>query len=86
MDSAPCAAARCRCAGLILCGYENNADVVGAINIRARGMHQRRDEGQDTADASAGCFGTARIACEVSLVRGQQQEPTEATIRELACA
>ena len=70
----------------VVCGYENHADVVGAINIRARGMQQLRDEGQDTADASAGCFGTARIACEVSLVRGQQQEPTEVTIRELACA
>ena len=69
----------------VVCGYENNADVVGAINLRARGMQQRRDEGQDTADASAGCFGTARIACEVSFVRGQQQEPTEATIHELAC-
>jgi len=70
----------------VTCGYENNADVVGAINIRARGMQQLRDEGQDTADASVRCLGTARIACEVSFVRGQQQEPPEATIHELACA
>lgn len=70
----------------VVCGYENNADAVGAINVLARGIQQPRDEGQDTADACAGCFGTARIACEVSLVRGQQQEPTEATIREFAGA
>lgn len=44
------------------CGYENNADVVGAINILNRGMKML--EGQDTADASAGCASTARIACE----------------------
>ena len=70
----------------MVCGYENNADLVGAINILSRGMQQLRDEGRDAADASAGWETTARIACEVSLVRGQQQEPTEATIRELACA
>ena len=34
------------------CGYENHADLVGAINILSRGMHMLRDEGQDTADAS----------------------------------
>ena len=48
------------------CGYENNADLVGAINILSRGMHMLRDEGQDMADASAGWDTTARIACEVS--------------------
>ncbi|MDR9095491.1 hypothetical protein FEP28_05582 [Burkholderia multivorans] len=36
------------------CGFEENADVVGAINILSRGMQLLRDEGQDTADASAG--------------------------------
>lgn len=46
------------------CGYENNADLVGAINILNRGMKML--EGQDTADASAGCASTARIACEVN--------------------
>ena len=46
------------------CGYENNADVVGAINILNRGMKML--EGQDTADASVGCASTARIACEVN--------------------
>lgn len=48
------------------CGFEDNADLVGAINILSRGMQMLRDEGQDTADASAGCASTARIACQVS--------------------
>jgi len=46
------------------CGYENNADLVGAINILNRGMKML--EGQDTADASAGRNIAARIACEVN--------------------
>ncbi|MHB8408308.1 MAG: RNA-guided endonuclease InsQ/TnpB family protein [Acidiferrobacterales bacterium] len=46
------------------CGYQNNADVVGAINILSRGTKML--EGQDTADASAGYESTARIACEVN--------------------
>lgn len=46
------------------CGYENHADLVGSINILNRGMKML--EGQDTADASAGCASTARIACEVN--------------------
>ncbi len=48
------------------CGFEENADLVGAINILSRGMQRLRDEGQDTADASAGRDTVARIACEVS--------------------
>lgn len=48
------------------CSFEENADVVGAINILSRGMQMLRDEGQDTAHACAGCESTARIACEVS--------------------
>ena len=48
----------------VACGYENHADVVGAINILGRGM--KLFEGQDTADASAGCVSTARIACRVN--------------------
>lgn len=48
----------------VACGYENHADLVGAINVLHRG-HQML-EGQDTADASAGCAGTARIACVVN--------------------
>ncbi len=48
------------------CGFEENADVVGAINILSRGMQKLRDEGQDTSDASFGYNSTARIACEVS--------------------
>ena len=50
----------------VACGFEENADLVGAINILRAGH--------------------ARLACEVSPAGGQQQEPTEATIRELACA
>jgi len=41
------------------CGFEENADVVGALNVLRAGH--------------------ARIACEVNLSAGQQQEPTEAT-------
>ncbi|MGB8884890.1 MAG: transposase [Azonexus sp.] len=48
----------------VACGYENHADVVGAINILGRGM--KLFEGQDTADASVGCVSTARIACRVN--------------------
>ncbi|WP_238324423.1 RNA-guided endonuclease InsQ/TnpB family protein [Pseudacidobacterium ailaaui] len=48
------------------CGFEENADVVAAINILSRGMKKLRDEGQDMAHACVGCESTARIACEVS--------------------
>ena len=58
------------------CGYENNADLVGAINILNRGM--KILEGQDTADASAGYESTARIACEVS---GAVMPPAAGTYR-----
>ena len=37
------------------CGFEENADVVGAINVLRRGEALLGTEGQDTADASAGC-------------------------------
>ena len=37
------------------CGFEENADVVGAINVLRRGEALLGAEGQDTADASAGC-------------------------------
>lgn len=53
----------------VSCGYENHADVVGAINILNRGMQRLRVEGQDTVDASTGCVNnsrTAQIACEVN--------------------
>ena len=46
------------------CGFEENADLVGAINVLNRGMKML--EGQDMADASAECASTARIACEVN--------------------
>jgi putative transposase len=48
------------------CGFEEHADVVGAINILSRGMEKWRDEGQDTGDASPGRETAARIACEVN--------------------
>jgi putative transposase len=48
------------------CGFDENADLVGAINILSRGMQKLRDEGQDTAHACVGCASTARLACEVS--------------------
>jgi putative transposase len=48
------------------CGFEENADLVGAINILSRGIQMLRDEGQDTAHACARCLSTARFACEVS--------------------
>lgn len=38
----------------VLCGFEANADWVAATNILSRGMQRLRDEGRDTADASAG--------------------------------
>jgi putative transposase len=63
--------ARFRCVG---CGYLNHADVVGAINILARGM--KSFEGPDLA----------RIACGDSSpeVRASSQEPTEVTDAALA--
>lgn len=48
------------------CGYANNADLVGAINILSLGMMRLRDEGEDTADASAGRESASRIACQVN--------------------
>jgi hypothetical protein len=44
--------------------FAANADYVAAINILGRGLKMLK--GQDTADASAGCESTARIACEVN--------------------
>ena len=65
----------------VACGFEANANHVGAINVLSRWLE--RDEGQDTAGAPARCASTARIACEVSGARGrQQQEPTEETVSE----
>jgi putative transposase len=46
------------------CGFAANADYIAAINILGRGLKMLK--GQDTADASAGCESTARIACEVN--------------------
>jgi putative transposase len=46
------------------CGFSEHADLVGAVNILNRGL--KMFEGRDTAEASAECASTARIACEVS--------------------
>jgi len=48
------------------CGFEDNADLVGAINVLRAGH--------------------ARLACEVSPIGGQQQETSEAAMREHARA
>jgi putative transposase len=68
----------------VACGYENHADVVGAINILSRGMQIWRDEGQDTIDASVGIqvgglLESAQMACGSSCSGGRKQEPTETT-------
>ena len=42
----------------VVCGFKGNADHIGAINVCSRGRQKLRDEGQDTADASAGCSST----------------------------
>jgi putative transposase len=68
----------------VACGFEDNADVVGAINILSRGMQLLRDEGQDTANALAGMLAgslpaSARMACGSNRVSGRKQEPTETT-------
>jgi putative transposase len=60
----------------VACGYENHADVVGAINILSRGMQIWRDEGQDTANALAGIRAdslpvSARMACGSSFRRSE---------------
>ena len=66
------------------CGFEDNADVIGAINILSRGMQLLRDEGRDTTDASVGMRAdwlpvSARMACGSNLVGGRKQEPAETT-------
>jgi len=72
------------------CGYQNHADVVGAINILSRGMQQLRDEGRDTTDASVGIqvgglLESARMACGSNGVGRRKQEPTETTTHGHLC-
>ena len=64
----------------VKCGHEAHADHVGAMNILSRGMQLLRDEGQDTAGASAGRETAARIACGEPAQSGRsaKQEPTDA--------
>jgi putative transposase len=59
------------------CGFEDNADVVGAINILSRGMQIWRDEGRDTTDASVGMLAggllaSARMACGSNRTGGRK--------------
>ncbi|MFS8818949.1 transposase [Synechococcus sp. W60.1] len=73
--------ARFKCAE---CGFEGNADVVGAINILSRRIQLLRDEGQDTTDASVGMrvgapLVSAQMACGSNRVSGRKQEPAETT-------
>ncbi|KAH0436569.1 RNA-guided endonuclease InsQ/TnpB family protein [Paraburkholderia fungorum] len=71
----------------VSCGYENHADVVGAINILSRGMESlSRDEGQDMGDASLRRETAARIACgePVPSGRSTKQEPAEVTAQLIA--
>ena len=68
----------------VACGYENNADVVGAINILSRGIQLLRDEGQDTANALVGMQVdwlpvSARMACGSNCIGSRKQEPAETT-------
>ena len=44
------------------CGFEENADLVGAINILSRGMQLLRDEGQDTPHACGGMEALASVS------------------------
>jgi putative transposase len=83
------------------CGFEENADVVGAKNILSRGMQILRDEGRDAGDASLAmqCAASPRMACGSNQILGlvaavagimpegsPKQEPAEAIACEsLAC-
>ncbi|MFF7062074.1 RNA-guided endonuclease TnpB family protein [Pseudomonas sp. NPDC008258] len=62
----------------VMCGYSEHADLIGAMNILARGMQKLRDEEQGTADASVGWETAARIVCEVS---GVTEPPAAETRR-----
>jgi putative transposase len=68
----------------VACGFEGNADLVGAINILSRGVQLLRDEGRDTTDASVGMRvgglpASARMACGSNHASDRKQEPAEAT-------
>ena len=69
-----------------VCGYENHADVVGAMNILERGM--KMIEGQDTVDASTGRETVARIACRVNGATRPSAAGTHRSVQEdpLPCA
>ena len=69
-----------------VCGYENHADVVGALNVLKKGM--KTIEGQDTVDASTGREAVARIACEVNGAARPSAAGTHRSVKEevLPCA
>jgi putative transposase len=65
-----------------VCGFKNNADLVGAINILSRGMKILRDEGQDTTNALVGMLAgslpaSARMACGSNHASDRKQEPAD---------
>jgi len=71
------------------CGFEGNADAVGAIDILPRPIQPLRDEGRDTTDASVGMRAdrlpaSARMACGSNRVGGRKQEPTNPPRRALS--
>jgi len=72
----------------VLCGFEANADIVGAMNILSRGIKMLRDEGQDTVGAPTRRKTAAQIVCGDTLpeVRVMAQKPTEVTTHEHAHA
>jgi putative transposase len=66
----------------VKCGFKDNADLVGAINILSRGMQLLRDEGRDTTDALVGIqvdslLESAQMACGSNRTGGRKQEPTD---------
>jgi len=79
------------------CGYEENADVVGGINVLSRGLRTILDEGRDIGGRtlrvrlpqtlpSVSRGRIARLACESSLDRGRKQEPQPSESREALAA
>ena len=63
--------------GTVVLAHQNIVRLAPS-NILSRGMQLLRDEGQDTADASAGRETAARLACEVS---GEVMPPAAGTHR-----
>ena len=79
------------------CGYGENADTVGGINVLSRGLRLALDEGRDiggrtlrvrlpqTLPSVSRCR-IARLACQANLTGGRQQEPQPSESREALAA